>query len=91
MSPELNGLQILVVLGKLLAVMSTGVFIIFTFLAQFWYWSKNEKREYRDMSKRFKMVYQFGKWEFFCLMGYAILFVAFALASAIWHAAIKGF
>jgi len=91
MSPELNGLQILIVVGKLIAVMSMMAFVCFTCLAQYWFWTHNEKKDYDHMTKKFKMVYMFGKWEFRGLMAYALLFVAFALVSAIWHAAIKGF
>jgi len=91
LSPELNGLQTLIVVAKMFAVMSMAAFILFSGVGQYWYWTKNKLKDYPHMTKKFQMLYDFGKWEFKCFLAYAVLFLAIALVSAIWDAATRVF
>jgi len=77
--------EILLNAGKLLIIMGTVLFVAISVRAQLTYWQNDEKRNYPSMSKRNKLLFKFGKYEFYVLLGTIGLLLAIAAARLLWQ------
>lgn len=83
-------LEILTNVGKLLGFMGIALFIVVSVLSWWVYWINDERKNYPGMPKKYKMLFQFGKYEIFGLLGAAVLMVSMALLRVFWKMVTTG-
>jgi len=83
-------IEILTNVGRLIGILGVAMFLLATVLAQYTYWTKNKRSDYPRMSKKFKMMYRFGCYEFFFFIGAGALFIIIAFAKVLWKVAAVG-
>jgi len=77
-------------LGKLFGFVAVAMFLMVTALAQWTYWTKDAKRDYPQMPKKYKMLYKFGFYEAVTFGVVGGTFLAVALANALWWLVTNG-
>lgn len=83
-------LEILENIGKLLAFMGVALFVIVSILAQWTFWINDERKHFASMPNKYKVLFKFGKWEFFFLMGMVVLTIIVALVRVLWRMVTTG-
>ena len=84
-------LEILENVGKLIGFMGIAMFVGVSAWAQFAYWSvKDEKIAMRALPKKGRILYRFGKWEFFIIVGWAALMIVTAITRVLWQMVTTG-
>lgn len=83
-------LEILENIGKLLAFMGVALFVVVSALAQWTFWINDERKHFANMPKKYKVLFMFGKWEFFFLMGVMVLVIIIALVRVLWRMVTTG-
>jgi hypothetical protein len=86
----MSPLDLVINIGKMLAFMAAGMLLLCSALAQYTYWTKDEKKHYPSLTKKFKALYRFGFYEFWFFVVSACLFVVVALFRLLWWAVTTG-
>jgi len=81
----MNPSDTLIAIGKIVGFMGMGFLIFITVLAQYTYWSKNEKIHLHKMTSKFKFLYHFGKYECWFFVVCGGMFLTVALVRALWY------
>ena len=77
-------------LWKLIAIVAVAFFLGVTALAQYTYWTKNEKRDIPHMTRKYKMLYRIGFYEGWTFAGIGALYLIVALCRGLWWLVTKG-
>jgi len=81
----MTSLEILEGVGKLLAFMGVALFVMVSALAQYVWWTNDKKKHFANMPKKYKMLFLFGQWEFYCLTGMVIFVITTAVVRVLWR------
>jgi hypothetical protein len=83
-------LDLVINIGKMLAFMAAAMFLLCSALAQWTYWTKNESKDFPHLTKKYKMLYRFGFYEFWAFVVGGCTFVVVALVRLLWWAVTTG-
>lgn len=83
-------LEILEGVGKLLGFMGVALFVVISALAQYVWWVNDARKHFANLPTKYKMLFLFGKWEFFVLSGIVVFVISTAVVRVLWRMVTTG-